>query len=622
MLGRVLREVIRQVPWRKNSPANNQALPESWAGEFVKADGLGRQDLLRRLDNWLDSHPSEPAGWALRGDWLARLERFDDAEAAYRRALRSDPNTAQAQQGLGWTLLKVGRLDDAYLHLETAHKLRPLLSDTLVQWGLVSLERGDLADAERKFQRAIDRNGSDAHAWHNMGIVAVQRGDLRRGVERFKRALALEPNLGIAHSNLALALRDMDHLEEGIEAARRAVELKPGNARCLVILGDLLIDAGQFSQAEHSLEDAKQSNPIDPGIRIAEGKLFMATGRLAEAEKVLRGAIDADPSDAEALSGLGQLELLLGRFASGWNLYEHRRRTVGFPNRELGVPEWQGEDLSGKTILLLAEQGLGDQIFFAGCINDLLNSGARVILESEGPLKVLMSRSFPTIEVIDRLDSGHVPGLPTRVHSSDFVLPMGSLPRWFRADVTSFPAHAGYLKADSMEVDALRLRLSEVSSKFKLGIAWRGGLSRTARHQRSINLADLVNAFANEDITLVSLQHGAVEDEIASVNEHAGAGIVHWPALLESQDGAAALTAAVDGVVTVCQTQAHLTGAMGVAGCVLVPAFANWRYGLKGELVPWYPSLLLCRQSALGDWSQALIQASSWVTARREERLS
>jgi tetratricopeptide (TPR) repeat protein len=616
VLGRLLRDLARQwLPTRR--PASNDTTRlDTLTAEFDAADRTRRAELLGTLQIWVDAHPAQLRGWVLAGDWLTRLGRLDEAEVTYRRALRLDPNHAPAQEGIGLTLLKAGRLDEAYLHLETAHKRQPMNAEIMVHWGLVALEMGQLGDAARKFQGAIDRDPRNPQAWHNLGLVSLRQGDAARGIGLLKRAIDVEPGLGIAHSNLALACRDAEQLDEGLQAARSAVALKPRDPRSRVILADLLTDAGEFDAAANTLDEANALDPGDRGLHLGRAKLHTAQGGLKEAETELHAVLAEELDESEATGALGQLHLLTGRFESGWDLYEARLRSHTTAQPLLPHPVWQGEPLDGRTLLVQAEQGLGDVIFFSSCLPDVLTRAGHVVLETYPRLAELMQRSFPTATVVGRdvRDPGTA-WLDALPHV-DLRCPIASLPRWLRRTRAAFAPHGGYLVADAARAQAQRQRLAEGGAAPAIGIAWRGGLARTARLQRSVPLETLLRALGPTGARLINLQHGEVAEELAAASATTGVHVTHWPELLTDQDGAAALTLALQGVVTVCQTQAHLTGALGRPGCVLVPRHPNWRYGLDGPTVPWYPSLSLMRQDQAGDWQAPLKQAAAWVTAR------
>lgn len=589
---------------------------EGWRAEFRGADPARRQALMAELDRWIGEHPQREQGWTLRGDWRLRLGALDDAEHDYRKALQIDPLSPGAQEGLGLALLHAHRLDDAYLHLETAHKLKPMDADILNHWGLVALEMRNLGDAQAKFERAVERDVRNPHTWHNLGLVATKLGLPAKGIEYLRRAIELKSDHGLAYSNIALAYRDAEQLDEALQAARRAVELKAGNSRVWVVLGDVLIDAGEFEESHRALQQALLLGPRDHTALIALGKLHAAWGRHEDAEHAYRDALTLSPGNAEAEGGLGQLELLLGRFGTGWDHYEARRRSETAPVRDFPFLEWDGGDLAGRTVLVHAEQGLGDLILFASCIPDLMARAGHVVVETYPRLAMLFERSFPKATVVGRDVSD--PGLDwlRELPPIERHVAAGSLPRWLRRDGSAFPSRAGYLRADEKRVAALRERISALGLGPALGVAWRGGLLRSAGAQRSLPLEELLRGLAAFGMPLVSLQYGAVEAEVEAAARATGVPLHHWPELLIDQDDAAALTSAVDAIVTVCQTQAHLTGALGRPGCVLVPANPNWRYGSAGDTTPWYPSLHLARQSRVGDWSDAIAGMATWLRGR------
>ena len=616
MLKSLLGEIFRPLVRRREATQVDLLDLAAWKAAFSASDRHQREALLSQLQAWIEKHPEDCDALAHAGDALARLGRQEEAEATFRRALRLDATQAAALEGLGLALLGRGRLEEAELYLEAAHRREPMNAEFMVHWGLVSLAMGHLSNAAQKFQGAIDRDPRNPHAWHNLGITAMRAGDAARGLEHIQRAIDIKPDLGIAHSNFALACRDAERLDKGLEHARQAVELKPSSARCRVILADLLTDAGDLDHARVALDEAVARDPQDASIGIAAGKLYAAWGRHDEAEGALRQVLSNSPDNPEASAGLGQLRLLKHDFEAGWDLYEARRRTETSPKRKFLADEWRGESLEGKTLLVHAEQGLGDIVFFCGCLADLIPRAGHVVLETYPRLAGLLQRSFPQATVVGRDIRDPDDRWLESVPAPDFHIPIGSLPRWLRRRPEDFRPHEGYLAAEASRVEGFRQRLQQVFRGPSVGIAWRGGLARTARLQRSVGLEDMLTALAPLGVHVVNLQHGDVADELVRARAATGVPVSHWPESLVDQDDAAALTCALDGVISVCQTQAHLTGALGRPGCVLVPRHPNWRYGLSGPTVPWYPSLTMLRQVARDRWDEPLDAAASWVRGR------
>ena len=608
MLKAVLKDVFRAVAPRNRpvAPASPLEDLQRWRAEFQGAPPHQRQALKAALTQWIAQHAGLKQGWTLRADWALAAKDLVAAEADYREALRLDPLSPAAQEGLGLTLLYAGRLDEAYLHLEHAHRSQPMNSEVLTHWGLVSLEQGNLADAESKFKKAVERGPRNPHAWHNLGLVFLKSGRPQASLQYLLKAVELKPDHGLAYSNLALAYRDAEDLPHALDAARQAVNLRPGNARVWVILADLLTDFGSLDEAEGALQQADVLDSSDVGAQIARAKWALARADHAATRAAFVRALALKPGNPEAEAGLGQLELLIGNFGRGWDLYEARRRTATRPVRSFGLPEWSGQPLAGKTLLVHAEQGLGDNILFASCFPELVGMASRVVIETPAALASLFQRSFPEATVIGRDTSDSQRGWLQQLPPVDLELPIGSLPRWLRREPSQFPSRAGYLKADPARVAHWKEVLAASGPGPYLGLAWRGGMARSAGHQRSLPLGQLLVALHGFRGQLFSLQYGNVEAELRQAEIDTGRQVPRFDEALQDQGEAAALTMALDGVVTACQTQAHLTGALGQRGWVLVPANPNWRYGASGERTPWYPSLELVRQAQGTGWGAAL----------------
>ncbi|MEO8299176.1 MAG: tetratricopeptide repeat-containing glycosyltransferase family protein [Burkholderiales bacterium] len=615
MLKHLLREIGRSwaSPPKQRQPANVHAERQQ---RFVSGTREEQRALATELRLMLDGHPDDLIGWTLLGDWSLSLGALSDAEDAYRRGLGLSPTHARAQEGLGLALLKMGRLEEANHRLEAAARAEPMNSDIWTHWGLVDLEMRRIDAAADKFQRAVERDPNNAHAWHNWGITSYRQGQADRAIEQIQRSLALKPEHGLAYSNLALALRRSDRLDEALAAAERATQLKRDSARVWVVLSDLHIDRADFQQAEQALARALQIDSSHVGTYVGRGKLFTAMRRYAEAEAAYRQALVLEPGQADAEGGLAEVQLLLGQWAPGWDLHEARRRTDSSPVRDMPLPEWDGQPLpSGTGLLIHSEQGMGDIILFASCIPDLLTRGIHCVIEVRPRLHALFVRSFPGATVIPNEGNDRsLAWLPAHESIAQHV-PIGTLPRWLRRTDEAFPRHTGYLRAAPDRTRAWRQRLdAELPPGGPLiGIAWKGGLAMTAKHQRSLGLPQLLAALAPTGARFVNLQYGDVDAELAAAQRNLGVNIHPGLSGYGDLDDVAALTAACDGIVTVCSTQAHLTGALGHPGLVLVPSNPSWRYGATGTTSPWYPSLRSIRQSASGDWATALDLAAEWV---------
>jgi len=616
MLNVLFHEVIRSLRRKKNDPSPALDPYRERKESFHDADLSNQLASADRLYAELMIEPNNLKGWTLLGDWRLQLSQYTQAETAYRQALEINSRHARAQEGLGLALLHTRQFEEAYLRLDTASKIEPFNTEIWTHWGLIDLELGNLSRAAEKFQSAIERNHKNPHAWHNLGLVAYRQGNPTLSIELIKKAIKIKPDYGLAYSNLALSLRRVEQLDEGLIAARRATELKANNARVWVVLADLQINRGDFDAAEKSLEQAIQRESQHVGTHVAFGKLHMVRGNYSNARNSYDNALRLSPEDPDAQVGMAELQLLLGEWGTAWDLHEARRRVEPSPVRKLPYIEWQGEELTGHRVLVHSEQGIGDIILFASCYQELELRGARCVLEVRPRLKKLFERSFPNAIIVGNEGIDNELSWLSLLPPIDRHIPFGSLPRWLRRTDAMFPEHHGYLQADPNSTAKWRAKLLNELPKRRgpiIGIAWRGGLATTAKGQRSLELNELIRTLRHTEAHLVCLQYGDTEKEIKQAQELYDCPIHPGLSGFADLDDVAALTAACDGIITVCSTQAHLTGALGKNGLILVPHNPSWRYGATDTGSIWYPSLQLMRQDKSGDWRLPILSTRAWI---------
>jgi hypothetical protein len=245
---------------------------------------------------------------------------------------------------------------------------------------------------------------------------------------------------------------------------------------------------------------------------------------------------------------------------------------------------------------------------YASCVPDLVACAGQAIVECDPRLTRLMRRSFPAIEV---RPAAHADD-PRAKATWDWEIPMGSLPRVFRSSASAFPrTPGGYLRADPVRVAEWRQRLRSLGRGPLIGISWRGGLPHSRRALRSIEPETFAGCLPVTDAVLVSLQYGESAAELERLRAASGKSIHHWPEVIADYDETAAVVSALDVVISVCTSIVHLAGALGARALVLVPQVAEWRYGRRGEHMPWYDGVRLIRQRKLGEWQPVLNEVSN-----------
>jgi Flp pilus assembly protein TadD len=516
--------------------------------------------------------------------------RLPEAEASLSRALELRHDHAEALLLQGLVLKSLGRCEDAGDSFMLAVHFKPSLAEAHLQLGLIAWAEGRRPEAERCFRSAVAADTGHAKAHNALGVVLSKSGSFAQAEDGFRRAIAIEPGYAQALSNLGCLLATrLDRWEEGATHIEAAWRLEPSNQDVLTNWALLL---------QHR-------------------------GRLAESLAVWSGLVE-DGSDVEkARLNRGLILLIQGDFARGWDEYEARKRTESeYVPRNFAFPEWKGEPLAGRTVLVHAEQGVGDQIMFASCLPDLLRLAGHCVVECDAKLERLFRRSFSEAAIVSAGEVSAGAQWMEKVPQIDCHVAIGTLPLHFRRSAAAFPQHGGYLRADPGKVVAWRRRLDLLPGRFKVGISWRGGTLQSRRSLRSIPLREWLPIVTQGGFDWVSLQYTDCREELADLQREHGVGIHHWQEAIDDYEETAALAAAVDLIIAVDNTMAHLAGALGRPAYLLLPMSPDWRWLSQGEAVPWYPSVRAFRQARGEGWAPVIAAVATEIARNASEGIS
>jgi tetratricopeptide (TPR) repeat protein len=554
--------------------------------------------------------------------------RLTEAERTYRQILEIDSRHADSLHLLGMIAYQAGRHEAAIALIREAIAINPTQGAYHSNLGTIYHAQGNLREAALCYEHALTLQPDLAKTHYNLGTVLQAQEKLEGAAGCYERALALQPNLCEAHYNLGNIFQAQGKLEAAVTRYEHALAIEPDKYEALHNLGNALQAQDKLEEAITCYEQALAAKPDYEKAHFSLGSVLHSLGKLDEASARYRAALALQPDFAEAAFSESLAQLLQGEFAAGWRNYEKRWQTKEHtpPMRAYPQPLWSGEKLATGQVLIWGEQGVGDEIMFAGLIPDAIRTGNRCILDCDARLKPLFSRSFSgaNVEVVSSHGSGSDPGCDPELqfaepqiaeHQVAAHLPCGSLPGLFRATHTAFAATTSpYLIADAAERERFRARYAD--GRRLVGLAWYTNNRKTGR-TRSIDLSLLAPLFAllfapslaQPDIRWISLQYG---DHAALENEAAAVGA---PLLIDRSvnqfddiDRFAAQIAAMDLVVTIDNSTAHLAGALGIPTWVLLPFAPDWRWLQGREDSPWYPSLRLFRQPRRGDW-EAVVQS-------------
>ncbi|MGY0711905.1 tetratricopeptide repeat protein [Azospirillum argentinense] len=602
--------------------------------------------------------PDDPG---LRYD-LARvrliLEDGEGAVAALRRTLTLQPDHAAALFQLALACRSVGRHGESLRVLERLLTLQPdslearYLADRAVEReGRALLERGEIGRAVARLTRpvaeavgvpilsahaaALYRDGrtgeaarllrgmlavlpAEAMALWNLSLGRLDgggggSGDAAAAERLARRARALAPQEAEAYAKLGLALAAQGRRAAAAVAARAALACDPAHAPSLSNLGALLVQT-ECGQALRLADRALRLAPDLGEAQVVRGDALVHLDRPREAEEAFRSALRVAPQLVVAHWNLSHLLLRLGDYAAGWAEYEWRWRSEALAGqrRPFRQPLWDGTGLAGRTILIHAEQGLGDTIQFVRFLDAVLRAGpARVYLEAHGPLLSLLERNTDParVTVIPRAsDFPGVGGLP----DTDVQIPLMSLAGLFCPSLEAIPARVPYLRPDPRRAAAWSERLADgqPTGGLRVGLVWAGNPSFHGDAQRSPRLAGLRPVLDVPGVRFFGLQKGPGREDLDGMDLPPSFTDL-GPDIADVAD-TAAIMANLDLVISSCTGPAHLAGALGVPVWVVLPHPADWRWLMERDDSPWYPTARLFRQTRSGDWSGPA-EAVAWA---------
>ncbi|MDX1948749.1 MAG: tetratricopeptide repeat protein [Pirellulaceae bacterium] len=572
--------------WPPNIPLQ-QAIQYHRAGDLTTAERLYRQ--------LLQAEPKHADAWHLLGVAAWQSGRHDEALASIRQAIALNSTVADYHSNLGLVHQSLGQWDEAIACGREAVRLRPAFAEAHLNLGHALTNRRRYAEAIASCSEAARLRPDLPEAHNNLGNALRQAGRLSEAIASFETALRLRPEFPEAWNNLGVAQAKLGQVPAAIAAWQAAIRLRPSYAEAHDNLGQLLKEAGQLDEAIRCFRQALAVRPDYAEAHLNLGLSLAEQGRHDEALSCYDAALQVRPDLAQAHVKRGHVHLLSGDFAQGWREHEWRLRCDDFEARDFAQPRWNGESLAGRTILLHAEQGLGDTIQFIRYAPLVSLRGGQVIVECQRPLAKLLAG----FEGVDQL-------VPRGEPLPEFAVqaPLLSLPHLFGTTLHTIPAAVPYLRAEPQRIERWRQRIGE-SPGFRIGIAWQGNPAYRLDKLRSIRLARFAPLAAVPGVRLISLQKNLGSEQIAELRDQFT--VEDFSAELDLEGAfldTAALMTALDLVVTSDTSLAHLAGALGVPTWVALPVDPDWRWLLAREDSPWYPSMRLFRQTERGNWSE------------------
>ncbi|CAO3402158.1 tetratricopeptide repeat protein [Azospirillum palustre] len=540
---------------------------------------------------------------------LHRQGRFAKAETLHRQAVAMAPTQPAAWTNGGLTLLRLGRIKAAIHWHRLAVTLNPALAEALGNLGVALQADAAAPEAATLHRRTVRLRPAQAESWGNLAAALLAARRFAEAANACTRAAALAPALAGVLTTAGAAAKGLGRFAEAARQSRRSLRLVPASPKGWSNLGMALAGLGRWDDALHAHRDAMALAPDLPDVLVNHGHTLLMRGerRLAAllADRTLRLA----PGRAEARMNRALLRLADGDLDGGWADYAHRFATGDAVSRRLDIPEWQGEPLIGRRILVWGEQGLGDEILFGTALPDLLAQAGTVIVECDPRLARLFARALPAAEV-------RAPSADPR--GADCHAPLGSVAARLRPDLRRFRATSPLLAADPGLAAGWRERLSTLGPGLRVGICWRSSRMTADRAGAYSRITQWSPVFGIRGITFVSLQYDGHDAEREEALHRFGTVLHHWPDLDQRNDldGVAALMSGLDLVISAPTAVGELAAALGVPVWRIAGA-GDWS-ALGTAVRPWFPTMSLIGRS--GDHDAALAAVAQRLRRLADDR--
>lgn len=585
--------------------------------------------------------PDHPGFWANLGNALFESGDFAGSTAAYRRAVRLDPGNSELEMGLGRALAEAGHTDEARQAFDHVASRHPGNARVWFNLGRLLEKQADREQAIAHYERALQVDPRYVDAKINLGSVFQSLNRLPEAEQCYRAAVELDRHHEQALANLVAVLTHLGRLDEAEQLASSSIAILPHSAQLHALLSVTLVQQGRLREALPPARLAVELNPDNVRAQLALGGLLFEAGTPGKGLALLQAARVAHAADEKVAHAVGITLLAAGHFNRGWDGYVHRVRPRNMPPASFeGVLK---PDMRDRRVVLVREQGLGDELFFLRFAPLVKRSGAMVSYVADKKLVTMLRRA----QFIDAIDESIGP--PEMEAAQDGLVQMliGDLPIALNQNTAfeecALPAAPGYdgfthnpcprvfypelppplaLIPDSGRVAATLERLHRLGPPPYLALTWRGGIppheqtGKWATLFKSVPVNDLGSALAALPFTLLAIQRKPLGGEIDTLAHAAGREVHDLCDVNDDLEHMLALLSVVDEYVGVSNTNMHLRAGVGRRARVLVPRPTEWRWMAYGNRSPWFPGFAVYRQDTDGQWENALRNLAEDLKAR------
>lgn len=552
----------------------------------------------------LAANPDEANALHILGSIRLRQGDASTAIDLLNRARKAAPRNTEISINLGAALRAAGRPGEAAKLLRKAVKRAPASTAAHLNLANACRDAGEAGDAERHYRRVLQIDPAHTGAHRALGDLLADSGRPAEALDVYEALAKLAPG-DTAVLNAIGALRARTgNFEQAGDMLRRALELDPSNMDVAANLANVLSCQFRYADARPLYSRLVAARPASADMLSNAGNGHVRGGEEENALDCFRRALDLDPDHADANAGLANFLLARGRFREGWAAYLRRpsmaRAGSGFHRTALPV------DLAGRVVNVVADQGLGDEIFFLRFAAALKRRGAVVRYLPEPRLVEMLKRSRVVDEVLTQ--EADLAG--------DYLMAVGDLPHALGMADDDTPPPSISLEALPDRIRQLRSRLEAFGPGPWTGVTWRAGTPNRQRLLfKEMDREALARAISGVEGTIVAIQRSATPAEIAEFSEMSGRPVLDLSAVNDDLEDMLALAGLLDRYVAVSNTLVHLRTACGLHSDVLIPIPADFRWMSTGAQSPWFPGTRVYRQGIDGEWGPALATLSQTLAA-------
>jgi tetratricopeptide (TPR) repeat protein len=556
---------------------------ESWFYSALIAEKEGSpQDAIRYLETALEIDPQNLKYLYTIGDFYYEQNYLDQGIKIFENIIKIQPDDCNGYYNLANCLQKQKKYDQAILN----------------------------------FQKVLELDDKNINAIYNLGNVLIDIKRYEYAMQCFTKVNELQPNSDDTLNNLGFIQLEFGYHEKALEFLNQAISINPNNISALNNLGKVHEEISLYLDALGYFDNAIRLKPNYVESYSNRGVVSKNLNRFELAIIDYDTAIHLDPENPDAYYNKAILLLQLQQFSVGWDLYQWRWKIkIEFSKKlDTKIPYWNRQNSNSQSrIILWAEQGIGDEIFYFGMLKNFSDIDARVTVSADTRLHALFKRSIPELEFIDKNEISNI----CNEANFDFQAPIGDIGQLFSVDKSlEHKTPKPFLQINQSRCWDIKNKNSFLSGKFVCGISWKS-TNKDIGIAKSLNLIDLSPLLSIENVVFISLQYGSTADEIEFVEKNIGIKIhtIDGLDIFNDIDGLVSLISLCDLVVTTSNITAHLTGAIGKKGMVLMPFSKGkiwyWHSGVGPSL--WYPSLEMVSQLHMNEWTDPINKCKEWV---------